>query len=363
MNKKRPKLILGRLVSILVVAFLVGAGTFFTGPAARQASAQEELAAAIVEGDCGNPGDVAADLRPFTASEGGALTSFTTIDLAIGDLTGGGYAVVAGDPSSPDACGDISGEGEDVYVEVRSQSDANLGGIAWLHARTDRTQVSIFLGENLGGSGTTPPVEPTEDPDQPEPPADDTPVPPDDETPVPTRTPRAEPTEPAGATETYDSPTYGYSITYDTEVWQVEKEESTPSDTGTVDTFVLRAPMSGLLAEFYGLPADPRVTALDIVANVERNIKSNPSVQETSDRIGPDGEPIRGGDENHAYLAIDFSFQSDNGNTYQNVYHVEAWIVPETGGALIMIYQAPQSEYDAGIDTLETLTGGVTIPE
>ena len=61
--------------------------------------------------------NVVADLRPLTVSEGGALTSFTTIDLSIGDLTGGGYAVVAGDPSSPDACGDISGEGDDVPGE------------------------------------------------------------------------------------------------------------------------------------------------------------------------------------------------------------------------------------------------------
>ncbi|HKG26865.1 MAG TPA: hypothetical protein VKB09_14545, partial [Thermomicrobiales bacterium] len=116
-------------VFVRVVAILLTI-CCLTGPvAARGAGAQDELPAAIVEGTCDDPGGVTAVLRGLTVADGGVMTSLTTVDLAIGELTGGGYAVVAGDPAAPDACGELSGQGDDVYVAVSARADSNLGGV------------------------------------------------------------------------------------------------------------------------------------------------------------------------------------------------------------------------------------------
>ena len=139
------------------------------------------------------------------------MTSLTTVDLAIGELTGGGYAVVAGDPAAPDACGELSGQGDDVYVAVSARADSNLGGVAWLHASDYRTRVSLFVGENLNRA---PSGSPNDD-------GSGAPEPPADETPVPTATPRASASQPAGKTKTYTSPTFGYTVTYDAGVWEI----------------------------------------------------------------------------------------------------------------------------------------------
>jgi hypothetical protein len=342
-------------VFVRVVAILLTICCLAGPVAARGAVAQDELPAAIVEGTCDNPGKTAADLRPLTAAAGGALTSFTTIDLAIGDLTGGGYAVVAGDPIAPVACGEIDGDGDDVYVTVRPRGDARLGGIAWLHARDDRTQVSLFMSEELGGSGTT--AEPTEEPsDQPEPPVD--------ETPVPTKTPPANATQPAGETTTYTSPTFDHTITYDTGVWNGIDEGTDQDQAGPIDFFILNGRgEEAVQVEFYGLQPERGDTALDVIANMERNILTNPELIDPAVRTDAGGDEIRGGDENHAFLSIDFSWEDEEGNRYSNVYYIEVWAMPAVDGALIMVYQTPQDVYDDWIPARETLVQGITLPE
>jgi len=337
---------LARTVAALIVVFAATGAAILGGPAALQASAQEEVAAAIVEGSCDSLGNTAADLRPLTAAAGGALTSFTTVDLAVTDLAGGGYAVVAGDPAAPSACGEIAGEGDDLYVTLRAQGGGKLGGIAWLHAREDRTQVSLFMSEELGGSSATPTEEPS---DQPEPPAD--------ETPVPIKTPQANATQAAGETETYTSPIYGHTITYDTGVWNVLNQGTDRDQGGPIDFFVLSAGVDAIQVEFYGLQPARGDTALDIVANMERNILTSPEL------IDPAIRSDAGGDEDHAFVAIDFTFEDESGDRYSNVYHIEVWAMPAVDGALIMVYQTPQDVYEDWIPAREILVRGITLPE
>jgi len=193
-----------RYLSLLVAVVGMAAATLLTA-GTQPTLAQEEISAAIVEGTCESPGDVVADLRSLTIAEGGAMTSFTTVDLTLEDLTGSDFAIVVGDPDDATACGEITGSGSDVYVTVPAQVDDSLGGVAWLRARDTRTQVSLFAAEGLGGSSTSGDNGSNDDDDgPPEPPDDETPEPqpPDDETP-----------EPSGDQETYTAPTYGYSIT------------------------------------------------------------------------------------------------------------------------------------------------------
>jgi hypothetical protein len=323
-------------VRCLAIVFLAAG---LVGAAVRPAKAQDESAVAIVAGSCAAPGEVAADLRPLKAAEGGAQTSFTTIDLAIDELTGGGYAVVVGAPNAPAACGELAGEGTDVYVAVTSRDAAGLGGVAWLHARGERTQVSLFVGAGLGAAS-----------DQPEPPSD--------ETPAPTKTPKA-----AAATATYASPNYGYTVTYDTKRWKVGEESSTPLETGPYDYFVLDAGGGRIHVEISGLTLaqDPPATEyLQVLANI---LNGDSHRSQIATRTDADGNPIEGGDETHAFVATTYLYTTDDGDRLQRSQYLECWQLPEPGTFLVLGYTTDEVLFDDWMPEIEKLRDGITFPD
>ncbi len=323
---------------------VLAAAVCLTGPAVPHARAQDRLTAAIVGGDCADLGDVAAELRGLTVAEGGALTSFTTVDLAIGDLTSGDYAIAIGDPAAPVACGEITGEGTDVYVAVPARGDSDLGGIAWLHARDNRTQVSLFIGENLGQVPTNPGDDPA---GPPEPPAEGTP----------------EPGESTGEMATYTSPMYGYTLTYDASRWAIDEEWSRPLEAGPVDFIRLYPGVRTMLVELTGLAAEPSEDALDITEGFYQWIRRQPNYSDVSLRTDAAGEPIRGGDERHAFIAFDFTFTDDQGDQQELTYHVDHWMMPSTDGILAMIVITHQVAYESGQAAHDSLVAGLTLPE
>lgn len=327
--------VLRTLALLLVVLGLIG-------PALRHASAQDALPAAIVEGTCDTPGDVAAELDPLAIAEGGLLTSFTTIDLATGELTSGGYAVAVGDPQSPAACGEIAGQADDVYVEVPARADSRFSGIAWFHARDDRTQVSLFIGENLAATAD---AEPTEEPD-------DAPEPPTEATPAPTRQ--------AGRTTTYTAPTFGYTIIFNTNLWDVVLDESTPDPNGTMDALVLSAERGSVQVEFYGGTGDPSLTAAEMADRMAHNLAADPGHDPGTIRTGADGQAVHG-DETRAYAVVDFPLPDDGSDPQINTYYVEVWKLPTNDAFLTMFFQTPQTEEESWTTAREALEQGINV--
>jgi hypothetical protein len=298
------------------------------------------------------------------------LTSFTTVDLALDDLTGDEYALVVGDPAEPSACGDVTGEGTDVYIVVYAQGDAALGGVAWLRARDQRTQVSLFVGEGLGGASTSSGSNGGDDDGPPEPPVDETPEtdetpepePPVDETPEP-EPPVDETPEPSGNTETYEAPTYGYTVTYDTDFWEVTEDSTFPTDTGPADYFVLYNGENVIQAEFVGF-AGVEINAEQYISNWVNGFLNDKSYVSTEIRLDDEGNEIRGGDAQRAFVALNFEAESSSGNgTYKNTFYVEAWQMGAPDELVVLIFQTSQREYDQFIPQREQLEEGMTFRE
>jgi outer membrane protein assembly factor BamB len=163
----------GRLMAACaVLALLLSSGVVAVGTGRGAAVAQGGgRTAGVYGGSCDALGDVRYALRDLRAQgDSGVETSFTTLDVALAELTGrGGAVAVADGAGAVVTCGDIAGEGDDLFVALREQGDSGVGGIVWLHALGDRTQVSIFLGEGLsaapGGGGDGPPEPPGGDDD------------------------------------------------------------------------------------------------------------------------------------------------------------------------------------------------------
>jgi hypothetical protein len=338
---------------IAVVALLIASMTVTLGLGPDRASAQDEaLTASVVNGSCDEPGDVAADLRDLAQSEGGVLTSFSRIDFTIDELTGGGYAVTVASGGDTVACGDISGAGNDVYVAVTSRGDAGYGGIAWLHAREDQTQVSLFISPELGGAGAV------ETPSVPEPPEEDTPTP----AAKPTRTPRPSrtPTSAPGEGTTYVSPTYGYTVTYD-DTWTVRAEETTQTANGPQDFLQL---FNGTSSAFFFTNGAPEGFPCDTVPEVLKGrLEGGTGVTNVEVMTDNNGDPIQGGNSASAYIALTFTWTNQEGKQFELYDYYRCYQLSGKPAVLIFLNEGLALSYDQQGPAREKLENSVTIPE
>ncbi|HEY7035976.1 MAG TPA: hypothetical protein VH482_31875 [Thermomicrobiales bacterium] len=348
---------------LAVVALLVAGMAFTAGIRSGRVNAQDDatLTAAVVSGSCDSPGDVAGELRDLAPAEGGVLTSFTRIDLAIDELTGGDYAVVVSSNGDTVACGDISGNAQDVYVPVVATSDAGYSGIAWLHARDPQTQVSLFVAQGLGGSassnnGTV------------EPPSDETPQPPSEDTPTPkaqvkpTRTPKAKasPTqESTGEVTTYKSPTYGYTMDYDA-TWTNVEESTNPTDNGPQDFLHLFNGASHAL--LFSNAADDNLPMDQVPDIMQGRLESDSTVSNVEVRTDDNGDEIKSSDDDSAIVAFNFTWTSQNGQTVDLYDYYHVYRLPGQQAVVIFLNEGPQQAYDQQGPVREKLENSITIP-
>jgi hypothetical protein len=242
---------------------------------------------------------VAADFRRRFPTVQVVMMSAYRPDFAVDHLR---FIVVVGAPEAPAACGEIAGDGSDVYVPVPTRSDAELGRIAWLHVQDDRPQVSLFVGEGWGGAAN---AASTEAPSSP-------PEPPSDETSTPT----------AGETETYTSPSYGYAITYGSAFWGDLPALTNPAADGPIDSVVLRAKEGGVQAELDGLPRDPSVSALDHIERVTEIFLTSDRFEDDAIRRDADGKQVGGDDR--ACVVLDLAHKGSTANGPILTYYVES---------------------------------------
>jgi hypothetical protein len=337
---------------VVVALLLVGGVAIW--PAGLPVTAQDGdvPTATVIEGTCSSPGDAVGTLGELRARDGGeVLVSLTTVDVSLGDLLADDHAVVLNLADSVIACGAVGGSGNDVYVGVASTADAGWGGVAWLHARDARTQVSLFVARGLSGAGAAPTEEPS-------PPADDTPVPPEDETPTPsagaTRTPRATATRMTTGGRTYTSKSYGYSLVYDPGVWRKLQEISKPADSGPLDIFKLTNETSSVT--LVGETGSAGFTAVALC---------NARVDQYSGDETVSGLAVRGeteGDESRASAVIDYTYTTEDGTPYDWTTWIGCYVAPDNSAMLSFFFSSPPESYDEQTAAREELIAGMTFP-
>ena len=339
--------------SFLALAMMVVAGMVFSaGLGSGRVLAQgASLSAVVLSGSCSSPGDAAAELRDPAEAEGGVLTSFTRIDVAIDELTGGNYAIAVSDGGDVVACGDISGSADDVYVAVPSQGSGGYGGVAWLHARDQQTQISLFISPELAGTanaGGDDDVTPPGDDDSTNPPGDDDSTQPTDD----------DSTQPGEGT-TYTSPTFGYKVTYD-ESWEKVEEATNPTDNGPQDYLRLFNGTSS--AYFYTNAADDDFPMNQVPDVVLSRLQGSSAVSNVEVRVDDNGDEIRSSSEDEAIIAVNFTYTNEDGQTYDVYDYYHAYRVSGQGAILFFLNEGLQRSYDQQAPAREQLEQGIELP-
>lgn len=353
------------LVALLIIGTVAISGFGTSGATAQDVA----LSADLVSGTCDAPGDSVGELRSLAEAEGGVLTSFTRVDIAIDDVTGSEHAVIVYADGDAAACGDVTGSGNDVYVPIASQSDAGYGGVAWLHARDAQTQISLFISNELGVSSAV-----DNNNDNPEPPEDNTPTPKatktpkgGDETPAAraTRTPRGgsdeTPTAEAGTGSTeYEAPTFGFTFSYD-DSWTVVDEGTNPGDSGPQDFIQLTNGTSIVL--FYTNYADEDFPMDQVPDVLQGRLEGGQGVSNVAVRQDDGGDDIVGSDENTAFVAFTFTWTNDKNEEFDYYDFYRIYRLPGQGAILIFLNEGLDRSFNQQESARDALTDSLVIPE
>lgn len=228
-----------------------------------------------------------------------------------------------------------------------------------MHAREEQTQISLFISDQFGGGDE--PVPPPDDTETPAPPPDDTETP----EPRPTRTPRGGDDDPTptpkqtGEEGVYESPTFGYTFTYD-RAWEVLEEGTNETDNGPQDYIHLYNQISH--AWFYTLGAPDDYDLARFPNFMVGQLLADERIADVEIRRDDNDDEIVSIDQDEAFVAINFTWTNDEGEEldFYNYFHV--YRLPGQQALVIFFNEGRQRAYDQQASARDALTDSLQLP-
>ena len=151
--------------------------------------------------------------------------------------------------------------------------------------------------------------------------------------------------------ETYESPQYGYTLTYDTDEWEVVLEDDDEDD--PYDSIALSNGLSTI--SVVGDPDYDEDELDDCVDDYLGGLEQN----DGASNIEPSDEPDAEGDEDdRVWITYTYTFEFDSGNEADFTRHI-ACIAAGDGLTLVTIHDAPVDDYDDEVSERENLLEGL----
>lgn len=177
------------------------------------------------------------------------------------------------------------------------------------------------------------------------------------------RTPRSgsgeqetpEPTTPAvsQAMESYTGPVYGYTVSYDPNVWQLGAE----IHEGSVDGIRLVRDTSTFTIWAWDSYGNDPVLCLD--GEAEYYATQVASITNWEPAMGADGQPLRYESDTLAWGVFNLTYTNDSGETYPLVDYISCEPIPGQDALLIVLLSSETAAYNTelnyALDVLDTL--------
>lgn len=304
----------------------------------------------IIEGTCRDRGPVSFSLVArsygFTAETVGSQASravelgVTYVPVSLATLLAGQYAIDVHEhgqeDADPIACGGIESTGDAapdaLAIALFEEGGSGAIGIVYLVALLDGgTSVVLFLAEEEMSTAEST-AAPTAD----------------------TAAPTEEPTAAPATTETYVSPTYGYTLTYEPAQWRVVEG---PTTEGGDDRIALRSGFA--FVEVLG--ASGISDAQVCVQGLTDYFISLPTAVASEPLLDENGSPVAGGDANDAFAATRIDWTRDDG-TFEETIHIRCIVLPPGNAALVFGLRTAAEFYPDAKRRLDELMAGLTLP-
>jgi hypothetical protein len=139
--------------------------------------------------------------------------------------------------------------------------------------------------------------------------------------------------------DAYQSPTYGYTLEWDPDVWEATTADS--EDEG--DTLVLTSRRSNLY--FWagtGYYPDPN----DCLEDMADFMSTDEGVDDWEPLEDGDGEPVAGKRRGRAWAAFTLTYTTEDGDEYENANYIECRTLDEGEATLVIIHITSQDAYE-----------------
>jgi plastocyanin len=163
--------------------------------------------------------------------------------------------------------------------------------------------------------------------------------------------------EVAAATETYVSPSFGYTLSYDATQWTLVEEPYTDAD--GVDWIGLEAGF-GSTIYFAGIPGVSDAQACVQIMTDAQTSEAN--VVAFEPRLDAAGVPEAGGDTADAFATTRITRTIDDGTTGDQAFYARCIELPSLGAVLVIQQFAADIVYDSVAQQREELLQGLTLP-
>ncbi len=166
------------------------------------------------------------------------------------------------------------------------------------------------------------------------------------------------PTETAVELETYVSPTYGFTLSYDPSVWTVGHG---PETDGTYDFFGLQTSFTEVLFGGFLYKGDARACVKELI----QLTAGEPDVVKAEPLVDANGVAVEGGDANDAFAAsvLTRSEDGDDASSQRNQAYYARCIVLEPGASILGIQQwSAGAIYEGAARQREELLAGLVLP-
>jgi plastocyanin len=166
-----------------------------------------------------------------------------------------------------------------------------------------------------------------------------------------------EPVEQAAATETYVSPSFGYSLSYDPTVWEVAEGPTT--DANGIDLIALKAGFTTV--DVIGIPGTFTDQAQTCVQTLTDAQTSEANVVAFEPLLDDAGVPEAGGDAGDAFATTRITRALESGATGDQAFYARCIVLP-AGGVFTIQQFAAEAIYAAAAEDRELLLEGLTLP-
>jgi plastocyanin len=161
----------------------------------------------------------------------------------------------------------------------------------------------------------------------------------------------------AAATETYVSPSFGYSLSYDPTVWQIAEGPTT--DANGIDHIALKAGFTTV--DVIGIPGTFTDLAQTCVQTLTDAQTSEANVVAFEPLLDDAGVPEAGGDAGDAFATTRITRTLESGATGDQAFYARCIVLP-AGGVFTIQQFAAEAIYAAAAEDREQLLEGLTLP-
>ena len=155
----------------------------------------------------------------------------------------------------------------------------------------------------------------------------------------------------------YESPQYGYTLTYDAAEWEVVDETT---DEGGDDLLFLTNGVSNAL-----LVGQPRYDGdlEECLAAWEEGQSAIEGVDDWEPLEDEDGEPVAGEDDDRAWAAFAFDYTGEDQEEVERVIYVECRVLVPEESVVVLLHNVRAEDYEDEVDAFEALFEGLEVPE